>query len=227
MTTPRIAALLAGIALAAGTAGSAAAKSDLRVNAAAVTVARSGAAEIAVTAVGGDDAAGPQRLCVQQDSAGGWRDLSCGRVRFGTGGRLRVLVPVSWAGPLRFRAELERVPRRHGGGRGAPTPDLVSKPVTVTVVFTVTYAAKAAVPGAATVTAAAAATPAPTATARGTKTTAKPGPTSTRTPSTQTQTQSTPPPPPPDYSRQSPSRSTVSLRTTETGTATASLVRSK
>ena len=217
MTAPRIAAVLAGIALAVGTAGSAAAKSDLRVGAAAVTVARSGAAEIAVTAVGGDDAAGLQRLCVQQGSADGWRDLSCGRVRFGTGGRLRVLVPVSWAGPQRFRAELERVPRKHDGGRGAPTPDLVSKPVTVTVAFTVTYAVKAAVIGTATATATATpTTPAASVRSATTAKPAKPGSTSASAPT-----------PPPCYSWQSPSRSMVSLRTTATGTLTASLVRSK
>ena len=244
MTVRRIAALLTcGVVFALGGAGPAAAKSDLSLSAVAAAGARAEPDRITLTAVGGDDAAGPQRLCVQQDSARGWRDLACGRVRFGMGGKLRVVVPVARtrAGTRRFRAELERVPERRKRGcrcGGQPSRiDRVSAVVTVPVPvgmsrgpwetaalsaaavsapaggrqIAASVAASVAAGSRATASGAGSAAPAAAASCAASplsKATVGPGAGA-------------------GYSRQRPWRSTVSLSTTDTGTLTASLVRSK
>jgi hypothetical protein len=126
----RLAVLGCALALGTGVAQPAAAKSDLELTVIPIMVGPQDAHEVGLSAVGGDDAAGPQRLCLQQGSAAGWRDLVCGTVRFATGGTVRALVPVPWISAAWFRAELDRV-GPGPGGRTVSAPDLVSAPQVV------------------------------------------------------------------------------------------------
>jgi len=108
----------------------AAAKSGLVVTVTPVSVSTGGVATslLSVSASGGDDAAGMQKLCLQQRSPGRrWRTLTCGRVELGTGGTVQAVVQRRESGRQYFRAELVRVPR---GVDTAPVLDLAS-PVTV------------------------------------------------------------------------------------------------
>jgi hypothetical protein len=81
-----------------------------------------GGRSVAVSAFGGDDAAGPQRLCLQESAGHGWHTLVCGRIELGTGGRIGYDVPAAGPG-ARFRAVLQRISRVRGG---APQADLAS-----------------------------------------------------------------------------------------------------
>ena len=108
----------------------AAAKSGLVVTVVPVSVDAGGVATslLSVSASGGDDAAGMQKLCLQQRSPGRrWRTLTCGRVELGTGGTVQADVQRHVSGRQYFRAELDRVPR---GVDTTPVLDLTS-PVTV------------------------------------------------------------------------------------------------
>ena len=87
-------------------ASPAAAKSGVEVSVAV----NPGGSTLTVSASGGDDAAGPQRLCVQQATATGWRTIACGRTGFGTGGTVRVQVPATATRP-RVRAVIQRMGR--------------------------------------------------------------------------------------------------------------------
>jgi len=102
-------------------APSAVAKSDID-----ITLAPdAGSRGVVVSAFGGDDAAGRQRLCLQQSRGAGWRTLVCGKVRLGTGGRVRAVVP-SAGRAARFRAVLQRMGRVPGS---PPVTDVTSAPV--------------------------------------------------------------------------------------------------
>jgi hypothetical protein len=84
--------------------------------------------DVVVTASGGDDAAGPQRLCLQRSTDGRtWQTVGCGRAELGTGGTVGMLVRDA-PPDLLFRARLERT--EAAGGR-PPAPDLTSGPVAV------------------------------------------------------------------------------------------------
>jgi hypothetical protein len=109
--------VLGAVAVLCLTAPSAEAKSGIEVSAV-----RAAGGAVAVSGFGGDDAGGPQRLCLQQSAAKGWHTLVCGRVELGTGGRVRILLPAAGPRP-RFRALLQRTSRAPGV---APVPDLVS-----------------------------------------------------------------------------------------------------
>lgn len=102
------------------------AKSGISITAAPVATGGAGAGQIAVSAFGGDDAAGRQRLCVQRLVGRGWRTVECGPVELGTGGRVRVSVPPSGNGATWWRALLQAIGR---GPRHRPVTDLVSAPV--------------------------------------------------------------------------------------------------
>lgn len=107
----------------------AAAKSGVVVTVVPVSVNAGGVAAslLSVSASGGDDAAGMQKLCLQQRSPSRkWRTLTCGRVELGTGGNVQAEVQRRGSGRQYFRAELDRVPR---GVDTAPVLDLTS-PVT-------------------------------------------------------------------------------------------------
>jgi hypothetical protein len=103
------------------------AKSGISITAAPVATGGAGAGLIAVSAFGGDDAAGRQRLCVQRLVGRGWRTIVCGPVEFGTGGRVRATVPPTANGATWLRALLQAVGR--GPRRRPPVTDLVSAPV--------------------------------------------------------------------------------------------------
>jgi hypothetical protein len=108
-------------------AGPAQAKSGISITAVLTATGRAGAGQVAVSAFGGDDAAGRQRLCVQRlVGDGAWRTVVCGPVEFGTGGRVRASVPSSVTGPTWVRALLQAVGR---GPRRRPVTVLVSAPV--------------------------------------------------------------------------------------------------
>ena len=109
-------------------AGPAAAKSDLTVSAVPVTVGGAPADEVSVTATGEDDAAGFQRLCLQERDGIRWRTLTCGPAELGTGGTVHALVRRSTSRDESFRARLQRVRR---GRNASPVVDLTSAPVTV------------------------------------------------------------------------------------------------
>jgi len=100
---------------------SAAAKSDIDIT----VVPDAGSRGVVVSAFGGDDAAGRQRLCLQESRGAGWHTLVCGRVRLGTGGRVRTVVPPPGRRAL-FRAVLQRMGRVPGR---APVTDATSAPV--------------------------------------------------------------------------------------------------
>jgi hypothetical protein len=99
-------------------APTAAAKSGIDVSA----VWNGGGTGVAVSAFGGDDAAGPQRLCLQESTRQGWHTLVCGRIELGTGGKIGYTVPAAGPG-ARFRAVLQRISRMRGR---APQADLTS-----------------------------------------------------------------------------------------------------
>jgi hypothetical protein len=119
---------LACVAALCLTAGSAAAKSSLEVSAVPVTVGGVSTDEISVTASGGDDAAGYQRLCLQQVQGDVWRTLTCGRIELGTGGTVQVFVQRAASESDTFRAEVQRV-ARDGRGDARLVVDLISSPV--------------------------------------------------------------------------------------------------
>jgi hypothetical protein len=107
-------------------AGPAAAKADLTVSVVPVAVGGAPTDEISVTANGGDDAAGYQRLCLQESDGAAWRTLACGPVELGTGGTVQTFVQRSASKGESFRAEVQRV----GRGKGSKTVvDLISPPV--------------------------------------------------------------------------------------------------
>jgi hypothetical protein len=110
------------------TAGPAAAKAGIAVSAVPVTVGGASTDEVSVTASGGDDAAGYQRLCLQQRDGDAWRTLACGPVRFGDGGTVQAFVQLAASQSATFRAELQRV-ARDGRGNASPGVDLTSSPV--------------------------------------------------------------------------------------------------
>jgi hypothetical protein len=100
---------ISGLMLLGAAAPAAAAKSGLWVDAVVTAAERaSRPAGVVVSASGGDDAAGRQRLCLQRLVDGSWHTLACGRVGLGTGGRVRVLVPGASFGD-RFRAQVRKV----------------------------------------------------------------------------------------------------------------------
>jgi len=109
-------------------AGPAAAKAGLDVSVVPVTVGGAPTDELSVTASGGDDAAGYQRLCLQQVQGDAWQTLACGPVEFGTGGTVQVYVQRAASRPEAFRAELLRV-TRDGTGSMRSVVDLTSAPV--------------------------------------------------------------------------------------------------
>ena len=109
-------------------AGPAAAKSSLEVSAVPVSVGGAPTDELSVTAIGGDDGAGYQRLCLQQAEADVWRTLTCGPVEFGDGGSVQAFVQRAASESATFRAELQRV-TRHSGGKTSYVVDLTSAPM--------------------------------------------------------------------------------------------------
>jgi hypothetical protein len=109
-------------------AGPAAAKAGLEVSAVPVSVGGVPTDEVSVTARGGDDAAGYQRLCLQQAADDGWRTLACGPVEFGDGGTVQAFVQRAPSQDETFRAELQRV-ARGGKGDAIQAVDLTSSPV--------------------------------------------------------------------------------------------------
>ena len=117
-----------GVAALCVAAGPAAAKSGLEVSAGPVTVGGAPTDEVSVTAIGGDDAAGYQRLCLQQFAGDVWRTLACGPVEFGDGGTVQAFVRRAPSGSQTFRAELQRV-AHDGRGSAKTAVDLVSAPV--------------------------------------------------------------------------------------------------
>ena len=116
-------ACVAALCLAAGPAE---AKSGLTVSVVPVVVKGAPVDEFRVTASGGDDAAGYQRLCLQESSGGAWRTLTCGPVELGTGGTVRAFVQRTGSRSESVRAELLRVARRKGS---KTVVDLVSSPI--------------------------------------------------------------------------------------------------
>jgi len=109
-------------------AGPAAAKAGLEVSAVPVTVGGVPTDEVSVTARGGDDAAGYQRLCLQQVEDDAWRTIACGPVEFGDGGTVQAFVQRAASDSETFRAELQRV-TRDGKGNTRTAVDLTSSPV--------------------------------------------------------------------------------------------------
>jgi hypothetical protein len=109
-------------------AGPAAAKAGLEVSAVPVSVGGVATDEVSVTASGGDDAAGNQRLCLQQAEGAAWRTLACGPVEFGDGGTVQAFVQRAPSQSETFRAELQRV-TRNGKGHTIQAVDLTSSPV--------------------------------------------------------------------------------------------------
>ena len=109
-------------------AGPAAAKAGLSVSAVPVTVGGVPTDEVSVSAIGGDDAAGYQRLCLQQVEHDAWRTIACGSVEFGDGGRVQAFVQRAASDGETFRAELQRV-TRDGKGNTRTVVDLSSSPV--------------------------------------------------------------------------------------------------
>lgn len=126
-----LACAVSGLILVPAVAGPAQAKSGIWISAVPVYVEGEATARIAVSAFGGDDAAGRQRLCVQRLVEGSWRTAVCGRVELGTGGWVRVTVPRTPAAVSWFRAVLRRA-----GRKGRETTDLVSAPVSPFVAAT-------------------------------------------------------------------------------------------
>ena len=116
-------------------AGPAAAKATIGISAVPVTVGGAPTDEVSVTASGGDDAAGYQRLCLQQLDGDAWRTLACGPVGFGDGGTVQVFVQRAASQSATFRAELQRV-ARGGGGNAGIVVDLTSSPVRLPAVGT-------------------------------------------------------------------------------------------
>ena len=109
-------------------AGPAAAKAGLEVSAVPTTLGGEPTNELSVTASGGDDAAGYQRLCLQQAQGDAWRTLVCGPAVFGTGGTVQVYVQRAASRGDTFRAELLRVTRDRKGNTRSVV-DLTSAPV--------------------------------------------------------------------------------------------------
>ena len=119
---------LVGVAVLCVAAGPAAAKSGLEVSAVPVTVGGAPTDEVSVTASGGDDAAGYQRLCLQQLDGAAWRTFTCGPTERGTGGTVQAFVQRAASQSETFRAELQRVARDRRGS-ASPVVDLTSAPV--------------------------------------------------------------------------------------------------
>ena len=102
------------------------AKSGIAITAVALGSPPGSIGRVAVSAFGGDDAAGRQRLCVQRLAGHTWHTAVCGRIQLGTGGWVNTMVGRSVHGTSWFRAALERIDR---DGRPQPIADLVSAPV--------------------------------------------------------------------------------------------------
>ena len=102
-------ACVAALGLAAGPAE---AKGGLTISATSVTAHGRPTGQVAVTASGGDDAAGLQRLCVQESTGPGWRTLVCGRIELGNGGTVRTVALRPASRTEYFRAQLWREVRR-------------------------------------------------------------------------------------------------------------------
>jgi hypothetical protein len=103
--------LACAVALCLG-AGTAEAKAGLSISAVPVTSHGRPTSQVAVTASGGDDAAGQQRLCLQESTGAAWHTLICGRIQLGNAGTVRTVVQRSTSRTEYFRAELWRVVRR-------------------------------------------------------------------------------------------------------------------
>jgi hypothetical protein len=110
------------------TAAPAEAKAGLEVSAVPVSVGAVPTDEVSVTAGGGDDAAGYQRLCLQQAEDDAWRTLACGPVGFGDGGTVQAFVQRAPSQDETFRAELQRM-ARSGDRDVVQGVDLTSAPV--------------------------------------------------------------------------------------------------
>lgn len=123
-----IPALACAAALCLG-AAPAEAKAGLTISAVPVTSHGHPTDNVAVTAYGGDDAAGPQRLCLQESAGAAWLTLTCGPTRFGNPGTVRIVVQRSTTRTESFRAELWRVVRRKT--QTVQVLDLVSSTVRV------------------------------------------------------------------------------------------------
>jgi len=117
---------LASVAALCLVAGPAEAKSGLTVSVVPVVVRGAPTDEFRITASGGDDAAGYQRLCLQESSGAAWRTLTCGPVELGTGGTVRAIAWRTGSRSQSVRAELLRV-ARHKGSK--TVVDLVSSPI--------------------------------------------------------------------------------------------------
>ena len=126
--TRLLACAVSGLIVVSAAAAPAQAKSGISISAVPVADGAPGAGQVAVSAFGGDDAAGLQRLCVQRLAGSGWRTAACGPVEFGTGGLLRAMLPSSASGVTWLRALLQAIGR---GPRRRPVTDLVSNPVAV------------------------------------------------------------------------------------------------
>ena len=106
-------------------AGSAEAKAGLAVSATPVTVHGSATGLVSVSASGGDDAAGLQRLCLQQSAGAGWHTIKCGAIGLGNGGTVRIRAQRSATRTEYFRAQLWRVERRKTSGSGVSIVEVV------------------------------------------------------------------------------------------------------
>jgi hypothetical protein len=110
------------------------AKAGLTVSAVPVTSHGHPTGQVAVTVAGGDDAAGLQRLCVQESAGAAWRTLVCGRIEFGNAGPVRAVAVRSTTRTDYFRGELWREVRRQnprGGTQTVQVLDLLSAPLAV------------------------------------------------------------------------------------------------
>jgi hypothetical protein len=146
-----LAGLLSSLMILSVTAAPAQAKSGISITVVPVDDAASPAAgRIAVSAFGGDDAAGRQRLCVQRLVGGAWRTVLCGHAELGSGGWVRAKVARTVHGKSLFRAVLQRITRN---GRPRPIADLVSAPVSPLAASAAALAAVAPVAAAAAVAA--------------------------------------------------------------------------